>query len=203
MWGPMFTGIITDIGIIEKILGGSDKSFAIKTDFDLSKVTLGDSIACSGVCLTVTSKEDNLLHFDVSNETLSKTTLDHWVVGTKLNLEKALCAGDQLGGHNVSGHVDCTAEITHMEKDARSWVITIKPPEEFISFLAPKGSVAIDGTSLTINKTSCDSIFLNIIPHTWENTIISDYRIGDLVNLEVDTMARYIAHYVKHFHNTL
>lgn len=199
----MFTGIITDIGTIKEVSGTSDKSFKILSQFDLASINLGDSIACSGVCLTVTSKQNGLLHFDVSNETLSKTTLADWNIGAKINLEKALRVGDHIGGHNVSGHVDCTARIASIVKDARSWVIDIEPPKEFMPFLAPKGSVAIDGTSLTINKTTSDIISLNIIPHTWENTIISDYHMGNLVNLEVDTMARYIAHYVKHFQNNL
>jgi len=199
----MFTGIITDIGTIKEVSGSSDKSFKILSQFDLTTINLGDSIACSGVCLTVTSKQGGLLHFDVSNETLSKTTLSDWNMGAKINLEKALRVGDHIGGHNVSGHVDCTARITSIVKDARSWVVEIEPPKEFMPFLAPKGSVSIDGTSLTINKTTSDIISLNIIPHTWENTIISDYHMGNLVNLEVDTMARYIAHYVKHFQNNL
>ena len=198
----MFTGIITDIGEIHSVTGNTDKSFSVLTKYHLDKINLGDSIACSGVCLTVTSKENNLLHFDVSNETLSKTTLDGWQVGTLLNLEKALSVGDQIGGHHVTGHVDCTAEVTNIFQDARSWVIHIAAPKEFLPYLAPKGSVAIDGISLTINETTDDIIMLNIIPHTWENTIISNYHVSKKVNLEIDMMARYIAHYIKHFQNT-
>ena len=202
----MFTGIITDIGTIQNIIphnDGLDKTIFVQTHYDTGLIKLGDSVACSGVCLTVTDIQNDILSFDVSNETLSKTTLNHWHIGTKINLEQAMRVGDSLGGHHVTGHIDCMAVLTDMVTDGDSWRLTITPPVSFIKYLAPKGSVALDGTSLTINHTT-DTVFdVNIIPHTQKHTIIQNYKVGQQINLEIDVTARYIVHYLQHFQKSV
>lgn len=196
----MFTGIITDIGTITDIHGTQDKTIFVKShQFDLNTMALGDSIACSGICLTIVSKENDVMAFDVSQETISKTTLGAWQIGDKINLEQALRMGDHLGGHQVSGHVDSVATLTNMTQIGDSWQLEISPPQEYIKYLAPKGSVVLDGISLTINQTHLDKFYVNIIPHTYTHTIVQFYQVGQKINLEIDTIVRYMAHYLEHF----
>lgn len=189
----MFTGIITDIGIIENIERKGDLRITISTKYNMDNVEIGASIACSGVCLTVVEKQANKFVVDVSGETLSCTTADGWDVGSELNLERALKIGDELGGHIVSGHVDGLAEVTDIKEVGDSHEIFLKAPDDLKFYIAAKGSVTLDGVSLTVNEVN-DNIFkINIIPHTWQETTFSNLQTGSKVNLEIDTLARYVA----------
>lgn len=190
----MFTGIIAAVG---EIIGfeqrEGDVRLTIRTgDLDMSDVGLGDSIACNGCCLTVVEMTDNSFVVDVSVESLSLTTIGDWKAGTRINLEKAMLATDRFGGHIVSGHVDGIGEIRSRETDARSERFVIRVPSELAQFIAYKGSITIDGTSLTVNKVSGTDFDINIIPHTLEHTIIGGYQAGTKVHLEVDVVARYL-----------
>lgn len=189
----MFTGIITNIGEVEEIREQGDRWFRFRTDFDLSAVPLGASIACSGVCLTVIETGVDWFAVTASGETLARTTMRDWSVGTRINLERALRLGDELGGHIVSGHVDDTALIATIEDDGASKCFTFRVPQRFARFLAPKGSVALDGISLTVNAVLDTTFTVNIIPHTLAVTTLGTNRTGDLVNFEVDLLARYVA----------
>lgn len=190
----MFTGIITDIGEVEQRAGGV---FTIRSGYDATSIALGASIACDGVCLTVTSvdAEGGGANFtvDVSNETLSKTTLGDWSRGRRINLERALRAGDELGGHIVSGHVDGIARIVDIRPDGDSRRFTFEAPEHLAMFVAPKGSVALDGTSLTVNEVSGTRFGVNVIPHTLTMTTWGAKKPGEPINLEIDQLARYMA----------
>ncbi len=191
----MFTGIITDIGEVVSHVGDR---FAIRTRYPAGSLTLGISIACDGVCLTVTGFEPcegdkALFTVDVSNETRSKTTLGAWQPGRPVNLERALAVGAELGGHIVSGHVDGVARIVGLHADGESRRISLEVPEHLASFIAPKGSVALDGVSLTVNEVSGNRFGINLIPHTLTVTTWGSKKPGDLVNLEVDVLARYVA----------
>lgn len=190
----MFTGIIESIGNIGKIEKQSgDAKLTIQVgQLDMSDVALGDSIACNGVCLTAIAFNDNSYTADVSGETLRLTTLGDLSVDSPVNLEKALTPTTRLGGHLVSGHVDGIGEIISIKKDSRSIQYQIKAPQELAHYIAKKGSICVDGVSLTVNEVS-DSIFdLNLVPHTLIETTASDYQVGTKVNLEVDLLARYL-----------
>jgi|TARA_Y100000385_G_scaffold135930_1_gene141209 riboflavin synthase len=193
----MFTGIITDIGTVIELEQRGDLRARIGTIYDLKTIDLGASIACEGVCLTVidTGVEDKKNWFDVqiSAETVSKTNLTSWDVGRPLNLERALKVGDELGGHIVSGHVDGLAEVIKIEYEGDSTRVIFRAPAELAKFIASKGSVALNGTSLTVNGMSNTDFDINFIPHTKKNTTWRDVQIGDQVNLEIDTLARYVA----------
>ncbi|NNE89430.1 MAG: riboflavin synthase [Silicimonas sp.] len=192
----MFTGIITDIGEIKDTRQEGDLRVRIGTRYDSATIDLGASIACDGVCLTVVDCGANDGHwFDVqaSAETLSKTNLDTWIAGKRVNLERALRVGDELGGHIVSGHVDGIAEITDIRDEGDSTRVTLKAPETLARFVAPKGSVALNGTSLTVNEVDGASFGINFIAHTKSVTTWGDMKVGDRVNLEIDTLARYVA----------
>lgn len=192
----MFTGIITDIGEVLLVEARGDIRLRIGTGYAGDSIDLGASIACAGVCLTVVAKSSEAPHWfdvDASAETAAKTNLATWTPGTRLNLERALKLGDELGGHIVSGHVDGTARITGMEDEGDSTRITFEAPPEFARFIAEKGSVALNGTSLTVNEVSGNRFGVNLIPHTKACTTWGDAEMGDIVNLEVDTMARYVA----------
>ncbi|MEM6602726.1 MAG: riboflavin synthase [Pseudomonadota bacterium] len=195
----MFTGLITDIGTVQHIEGKEERVIAISSSYDLQDIALGESIACSGTCLTVTSKKDDFLWFDVSAETVAKTNIGFLKKGDQLNLERSLRVGDYMGGHHVSGHVDDVALLESIEKSGMSWILKIIPAKKHLPLLAPKGSVALDGVSLTINNTDSEGFDITIIPHTFEKTIIKNYKAGQKINLEVDTTARYIAHYLDHY----
>lgn len=194
----MFTGIITDIGTIEAIEPRGDTQFTISCGYEAAGITLGASISCSGCCLTVTSVTaahggGSRFTVDVSAESLSKTTLGGWSEGTRINLERALKAGDELGGHIVSGHVDGVAEIVSMEDEGDSRRFVFRAPEELARFIASKGSVCLDGTSLTVNEVDGVNFGVNLIPHTLSVTSWGNARAGDKVNLEIDMLARYVA----------
>ena len=192
----MFTGIVTDIGEVMETERRGDLRARIGTGYDVGGIDIGASIACDGVCLTVIalgSVPRNWFDVEISAETLSKTNLDGWAKGSRINLERALKVGDELGGHIVSGHVDGLAEIVGLHDEGDSTRFTFRAPEALAKFIAPKGSVALNGTSLTVNEVSGCDFGVNIIPHTKEVTIWGQARLGDRINLEIDTLARYVA----------
>jgi riboflavin synthase len=190
----MFTGIIADIGEFLLRRGGR---FALRCGFAVDSVPLGASICCDGACLTVTKVEradaGSRFHVDVSAETLKRTTLGEWRPGRRVNLERALRVGDELGGHIVTGHVDGFARIIEMRPDGTSLRMTIEAPGALAPFVAAKGSVALDGVSLTVNEVEGRRFAINIIPHTLTHTAFGDKKPTDRVNLEVDLFARYVA----------
>ena len=193
----MFTGIVTGLGSVRAItpLGdGRDMRLVIGTSWaNTAEIPLGASIACSGCCLTAVEVGADWFSADASAETLSKTTLGGWAVGTRVNLERPLRVGDELGGHIVSGHVDGVAEVLAAAAENGSTRWTFRVPAALARFIAPKGSVAVDGGSLTVNEVDGDSFGVNIIPHTAAVTTFGLLRPGDRVNIEIDTLARYVA----------
>ncbi|PCD76211.1 riboflavin synthase [Pseudothioclava arenosa] len=189
----MFTGIITDIGEVLELEQAGDLRARIGCAYDMEGVDIGASIACNGVCLTVISKGADWFDVQISAESVAKTNIGDWAVGARLNLERALKVGDELGGHIVSGHVDGVAEIVAMTDEGDSTRFTFRAPETLARFIAPKGSVALNGTSLTVNEVSGCDFGVNIIPHTKAVTIWGRAQVGDRINLEIDTLARYVA----------
>ena len=190
----MFTGLIAGVGRLrsrEPLEKGV--RFEIETSFPMREVAIGASIACSGVCLTVVEKGADRFTVDVSAETLAATTLDEWRPGRAINLERSLRLGDELGGHIVSGHVDGVAEIVDRRPDGEATRFTIRPPETLAHFIAPKGSVALDGVSLTVNEVNAAGFGVCIIPHTAAMTTFGEIQPGARVNLEIDMLARYVA----------
>ena len=182
----MFTGIVSDVGRVDAIAEQAvGRQLRIATAYDTATIALGASIACSGACLTVVDKGPGWFAADVSGETLACTTLGDWQVGTPVNLERALRAADELGGHLVLGHVD------GVEGDNRR--IDFVAPDELARFIAAKGSIAVDGVSLTVNQVAGSRFSVNIIPHTWAHTAFAGSRVGQGVNLEIDVVARYVA----------
>ena len=192
----MFTGIITDVGEILSINLDSGK-IKISSKFDHNDIDIGASIRCSGICLTVVEKDKyknySYFCFEVSQETISCTSVKFWKKNTKINLEKSLRFGDEVGGHLVTGHVDCLGEIDSINKSKNSNVFKIKYPKEYKRYVASKGSICLDGISLTINEAFDDFFSVNIIPHTEENTSWSKISKGDSINIEFDVLARYVA----------
>ena len=193
----MFTGIVTDIGTIAKVTQSGDTRFDVLTAYDTDTIDLGASISHSGVCLTVVEKgkgaDGDWFAVEASKETLDVTSAGKWQEGTKLNLERALKMGDELGGHIVSGHVDGLAEITAITPEGDSQRYTFKTTSALMPFIAPKGSVTLDGTSLTVNEVEGLTFGINLIPHTQEVTTWGLSKVGDIVNLEIDVLARYVA----------
>ncbi|MFY0681375.1 MAG: riboflavin synthase [Thalassovita sp.] len=191
----MFTGIVTDIGEVLHTEQRGDLRARIATAYDMAGVDLGASIACDGVCLTVVAKGDTWFDVDISAESVEVTNIgrNRWSEGRKLNLERALKVGDELGGHIVSGHVDGVAELISLVDEGDSTRMTFVAPVELAKFIAPKGSVTLNGTSLTVNEVEGTSFGINVIPHTKEVTTWGQVQVGDLINLEIDTMARYAA----------
>ena len=193
----MFTGIVTDVGRIRSIEQKGDLRARIGTAFDAGGIDIGASIACDGVCLTVVDRgrDDGGDWFDVdaSTETLSRTNLTTWAAGSSVNLERALRVGDELGGHIVSGHIDGLAEVLSLTRECDSTRVSFRAPDGFARFIAPKGSITLNGTSLTVNEVQGAIFGVNLIPHTFAVTTWGQVNSGDLVNLEVDTMARYVA----------
>lgn len=194
----MFTGIITDIGSIRSITHEGDTHIRLNTAFDTATIDIGASIACSGVCLTVVDKGGDWFAVDASTETLSCTNLGDWAEGTRVNLERALRVGEELGGHIVTGHVDGIGEILSVTPEGESVRLQFSVPENLAKYIAEKGSVTINGVSLTVNEVIDEdqkqSIFgINVIPHTLEKTTFSNAKVGDKVNLEIDVLARYVA----------
>jgi riboflavin synthase len=193
----MFTGIITDVGTVQLVTQRGDKSFKIATIYDPTSVDIGASISCSGACLTVVAKGGRAgeawFSVDVSPETLEKTTADNWTVGTRINLERPLKVGEEIGGHIVSGHVDGIGEVLHVKPDGDHTRIVIRPPKPLAKFIAPKGSIALDGISLTVNEVDRETFGVSIIPHTSKVTTWGTLKPGDNVNIEIDMLARYLA----------
>jgi len=191
----MFTGIVTDIGEVIDLEMRGDIKARIKTAYDTDTIDEGASIACDGVCLTVIEIGADWFDVEISAETVSKTNvgMNKWFSGKRLNLERALKLGDELGGHIVSGHVDGVAMVINMADEGDSTRITIKAPSDLAKFIAPKGSVTLNGTSLTVNEVSGDTFGVNLIPHTKQVTTWGDVKTGDALNLEIDTLARYVA----------
>jgi len=196
----MFTGIVTDVGQVRHIEKRGDTHIVIATHYDVSAIDVGASIACSGACMTVVDKgnsKDRWFAVTASGETLSKTTLGSWTVGDPVNLERPMRVGDELGGHIVSGHVDDVAEIVRIVPEGESARMTFQAPVALARFIAPKGSVALDGVSLTVNEVDGARFGVNIIPHTFEVTTFGRAKPGMKVNLEIDLLARYVARLVK------
>ena len=189
----MFTGIITGIGYIDSVVDAGDRTFRISCDWECMQIDIGASIACSGVCLTVVARNTNNFDVTVSAETLAVTTAGNWLVGNQINLERALKLGDELGGHIVSGHVDGLAEIRSIENSGDSHVVWLQAPSAFARFIAAKGSVALDGVSLTVNAVDGCLFSINIIPHTWSVTCWAGAAVGQKMNMEIDMLARYVA----------
>ena len=190
----MFTGIITDIGKVVSVQNnGGDTRLGIETRFDLSKTDIGASIACAGCCLTVVEKRNSVFFVDVSSESLSKTNIGSWIEGTKVNLEQALKMGDELGGHIVSGHVDGLATLVSKTPEGDSHRLVFEAPQDLGGFIAPKGSITLDGISLTVNEVDGSRFGVNIIPHTWESTTLCSLAAGDKAHIEIDMLARYVA----------
>ena len=193
----MFTGIVTDVGTVRSAEQRGDLRLQIETAFDLDSIDLGASIACSGVCLTVVDKGQDWFAVDVSAETLSRTAKDMWREGAKLNLERSLRLGDELGGHIVTGHVDAVAQVVGVCPEGDSQRIGISVPRALGSMIAPKGSIALDGVALTVNdvrdaEDGSTHFSINIIPHTAQHTTLGDIGAGRQLNVEVDVLARYI-----------
>lgn len=190
----MFTGIVTDVGRIRAVRETNrDLRLEVETRFDLSTVDLGASISHAGCCLTVVEKGEDWFAVEVSGETLALTTLGQWREGTPVNLERAARVGDELGGHIVSGHVDGIGEVLSVASEGGSHRVRIQAPRPLHRFIAPKGSITVDGVSLTVNEVEDDVFGVNLIPHTWDVTTLGRLQPGSRVNLEIDMLARYLA----------
>lgn len=190
----MFTGIVTDKGRVRSVRQTErDRRYEVETAYDTATIDLGASISHAGCCLTVTEKGEGWFAVEVSNETLSKTKLGDWAEGTLVNLERAARLGDELGGHIVSGHVDGLGQVISITPEGGSHRIVVEAPPPLHRFIAPKGSITVDGVSLTVNGVQDRRFDLNIIPHTWDATTLGTLSVGDKVNLEIDILARYLA----------
>lgn len=192
----MFTGIVTDVGQVRRVEDRGDRHIAIATQLDVSGIDIGGSIACAGICLTVVDKgdrNDRWFAVTASGETLSKTTAVEWDVGRSINLERALRVGDELGGHIVTGHIDGTAKLVETATEGESIRMIFEAPGALSRFIAPKGSIALDGVSLTVNEANGMRFGVNLIPHTLKATTFGLARAGGRVNLEIDVLARYVA----------
>jgi riboflavin synthase len=190
----MFTGIITDLATIAEVSPGmAARRFKVLTAYDMGSVDVGASVACNGCCLTVVEKGAGWFAADASQETLNKTTLGHWHAGARINLERPLKVGDELGGHLVLGHVDGVAKVAAVRDEIGSRRFTVTPPQDLAKFVAVKGSICLDGVSLTVNEVDAQTFGVNIIPHTLAVTTFGSLKAGDSVNMEIDTLARYVA----------
>jgi len=197
----MFTGIIMATGSVTSIArtGGDLELGVDAAGLDVARLAIGDSVSVQGVCLTVTRKENTCFYADISRETLAKTTLGGLAVGSRVNLEPSLRAGDALGGHMVSGHVDAVGNLRKADQDARSRRLEFELPDGLARFVAPKGSISIDGVSLTVNNVDGRRFDVNIIPHTHAVTTLGGLRVGDEVNIEIDVVARYLYRLMQPF----
>lgn len=193
----MFTGIVTDIGEIVRVEKRGDTRFEIRTSYDTKTINVGSSICCSGCCLTVVDAGATSFSVDVSAETLSKTTLGQWKAGARINLERALRMGDELGGHMVSGHVDGVGDILSVAPEGDSKRFRIRVPAELAKFIAAKGSVTLDGIALTVNEVEGREFGVNLIPHTQAVTTWGHACAGNAVNVEIDMLARYVARFAE------
>ena len=190
----MFTGIVTDVGRVHAVRDTDrDRRFEIETTYDLATVEIGASISHAGCCLTVVDKGPGWFAVEVSGETLAMSTLDEWAEGRPVNLERAARVGDELGGHIVSGHVDGVGEVLSIESEGGSHRVRIRVPRPLHRYVAPKGSITVEGVSLTVNEVEDDVFGVNLIPHTWEVTTLDALAAGARVNLEIDMLARYLA----------
>ncbi|WP_411287543.1 riboflavin synthase [Phenylobacterium sp.] len=190
----MFTGIVTDVGRVRAVRDTNrDRRFEIETAFDLASLDLGASVSHAGCCLTVVETGEGWFAVEVSGETLSMTTLGDWHEGRRVNLERAARVGDELGGHIVSGHVDGVGEVLSVESEGGSHRVRIRAPRPLHRFIAPKGSITVEGVSLTVNEVEDDVFGVNLIPHTWDVTTLGEMKPGGRVNLEIDMLARYLA----------
>ena len=190
----MFTGIVTDVGRVRSVRETNrDRRFEIETGFDLSTVDIGASVSHAGCCLTVVEKGEGWFAVEVSGETLAMSTLGAWTPGRRVNLERAARVGDELGGHIVSGHVDGVGEVIDVTPEGGSHRVRIRAPKPLHRYIAPKGSITIEGVSMTVNEVEDDVFGVNLIPHTWDVTTLGDLKAGDPVNLEIDMLARYLA----------
>ena len=205
----MFSGIIAALGVVKNITYDDIFSFDIEIkkinleEFEESNnlIKIGCSIACSGVCLTLTKKKYNILTFDVSKETMNKTNLSNWKIGNLVNLERALRVGDEIGGHFVTGHVDTVLELQKIIEEDGSRILYIKLNDEISPYIASKGSITVEGISLTVNEVNNDYFNVNIIPFTWDNTNLSKIKVNDFVNVEIDLLSRYLVNYQKQREN--
>lgn len=195
----MFTGIIQTVGQVSAItkVSGDLRLELVANEFAQEVIELGDSIACNGLCLTVIERKNDALVFDVSRESLHLSLIDDWRVGDRINMELAMLPSSRFGGHIVSGHVDGVAEIIRLEQDARSWRIWFKIPQELRKYIAPKGSVTIDGISLTVNAVEAEVFHINVVPHTLEVTTMGLRTVSDKVHIEVDLIARYLENLLR------
>jgi riboflavin synthase len=189
----MFTGIITDIGRVLEIADGDGRRMTIATRLPLAEIPLGGSIATSGICFTAVDKGDDWFAVEASGATLEVTTAGAWAVGDTVNLERSLRIGDEMGGHIVFGHVDAVGEILALEPAGESHRLEVRVPSSLAPLIAVKGSIAVDGISLTVNEAGADRFALNVIPHSWRATNLAERKVGDRVNVEVDMLARYVA----------
>jgi riboflavin synthase len=190
----MFTGIVTDVGRLRAVRETNrDLRFEVETSFDLSTIDMGASISHAGCCLTIVEKGEGWFAVEISGETLSLTTLGAWKQGDPINLERAARVGDELGGHIVSGHVDGVGEVVSIESEGGSHRVKVRVPRPLHRFIAPKGSITLDGVSLTVNEVEDDIFGVNLIPHTWDVTTLGRLTPGATVNLEIDMLARYLA----------
>ena len=194
----MFTGIVTDVGRIRSVRQTNrDRRYEIETAYDVSSIDLGASISHAGCCLTVVEKGDGWFAVEVSGETLSKSTLGDWKEGDRVNLERAAKLGDEMGGHIVSGHVDGVGEVVSVDAEGGSHRVRIRVPRPLHRVIAPKGSITLEGVSLTVNEVEDDVFGVNIIPHTWDVTTLGQLKPGSRVNLEIDMLARYLARWIE------
>ncbi|WGM38911.1 riboflavin synthase [Caulobacter sp. NIBR1757] len=190
----MFTGIVTDVGRVRSVRQTNrDRRYEIETAYDVASIDMGASISHAGCCLTVVEKGDTWFAVEVSAETLAHTTLGGWEEGHRVNLERAARLGDEMGGHVVSGHVDGVGEVLSIEPEGGSHRYRIRAPRPLHRLIAPKGSISVEGVSLTVNEVEDDVFGLNIIPHTWDVTTLGELKPGSKVNLEIDMLARYLA----------
>lgn len=189
----MFTGIITDVGTIATLERRGDLRARIRTAYSLDDIAIGASIACDGCCLTVVAKGADSFDVDISAESVAKTAIAEWTEGRRINLERALKVGDELGGHIVSGHVDGVATVVGLRDEGDSTRVTFEAPADLARFIAPKGSVTLNGTSLTVNEVEGTRFGINFIPHTKAATTWGETAVGDRINLEIDVLARYVA----------
>ena len=201
----MFSGIISALGVVKNIAYSDIYTVDIEIkkinldDFEKSSnlIKIGCSISCSGVCLTLTKKKDNILTFDISKETMNKTNLSHWKIGKLVNLERALRVGDEIGGHFVTGHVDTVLKLQKILEEEGSKILYINLNDEISPYIASKGSITIEGISLTVNDVKNDYFNVNIIPFTWNNTNLKNVKVNDFVNVEIDLLSRYLVNYQK------
>ncbi len=189
----MFTGIVTAIGSLEVLTDNGDRLLRIACEWDCRAIDIGASIACSGICLTVINTGDHWFEVAASAETMRVTTLGDWKIGESINLERALCLGDELGGHVVTGHVDGLAQITSITPNGDSHIVWLNAPQSLAPLIAAKGSIALDGVSLTVNVVKQATFSVNIIQHTWDATCWGKSKTGRKMNMEIDTLARYVA----------